>query len=372
MNPPTLSRYSSFPRDTLNLPSAPIPIPHIRRVTDPPPRSPTRYDSHSDLIFEMSPHVPNETPLAQHRDAFALTNAEARFNQMSALSLASRLGYVNRPSVNPPPYWEEPFLYSIPTVPARAPLRHARTQSNVVYGSRSNSSNKVEKEDLTSVPPSPFSIKTLSSVEARSVPCSDISNSDQEPDEMILTTAFQQSLTSSSSSHSSASSAKVHFEHLISPPASSQNEKAIGHPIRMPTLRSKRSTIKGAALPTPIRTSAASPVISFAQAEFKQSPSSGMIARVVRVSKGTPKSPFRAVSPHPPLRGRRNSVLKNRGLKVSDEDIVGTLENIEKTGFERFLPAALLRRGAADENKFGEEMLERGRTRSRTRTGRRP
>lgn len=372
MSPSILTRYPPIPRAVPHGSSAPIPIPHVRRVTDPPPRSPTRFQASSDLIFEMSPHVTNETPLRMHTQPLACNDCDAdHARKPSLLPLASRFGYTKSSTVNMQPYAEEPFLYSIPKLPGRFPMQHARTQSAAVYGAKRRSSMaKVEEEDITSGFSSPYKIKSLSSVDAHSFHCSDTSNSDHEQDE-ILTGAFQQSFTSRSSSpRSSMCSIEAYFEHPASPPVSIRGEK-IGRSIRMPTILKKRSDLRVVAMPAPNHTSAAEPVVSFAQAELRRSPSSGMIARVVRASKG----PSRARSPYPSsVRGRRNSLLRTRSSKFSDDDLAGTLDSgllSEKIGLERFLPAAFTRRQPADENKYMEEVLERGRARSRTRTGRR-
>ncbi|KAI0792978.1 hypothetical protein BC629DRAFT_1439658 [Irpex lacteus] len=367
MSQSTLTRYPPFARDASHAASTPIPIPHVRRVTDPPPRSPTRYQASSDLIFEMSPHVVNETPLTARSPPTVFGDTNVGFSEKSSLpTVASRFGYARRPNVNVQPYAEEPFLYSIPRFPTRSPL-HSRTQSAVVYGAKHD--NVKEDRRISGFPDS-FAIKALTSVHAQSVHCSDTSNSDHEPDD-VLTTAFQQSFTSKSSSvRSSIYSSVACFDYPISPPASIRDEKA-SRSIRIPTILRKKSNTKTTAIPAAMRTSAAEPVVSFAQAELKQSPSSGMIARVVRASKAS----SRARSPYPaPVRGRRDSLLRPRSSKVSDDDLAGTLENSglsEKPGFERFLPSAFTRRRAVDENEFTDDLVERGRARSRTRPGRR-
>ncbi|KAI0689251.1 hypothetical protein BC835DRAFT_261795 [Cytidiella melzeri] len=370
MSPSTLTRHLPFPRDAPHIPTAPIPIPHVRRVTDPPPRSPTRYQASSDLIFEMSPHVTNETPLTMHTHSLVFADSDARFpSKPSVPALASRFGLTTSSNVTMQPYAEEPFLYSVPRLPCR-PLQHSRTHSAIVYGSkRSNSIDKTAKETMISGFPSSFTIKSLSSVDANSLRRSEASDLGHDDDD-VLTTAFQESFTSTPSSARSSVSSGDYFEHPISPPESIRNEK-VGRPVRIPSILRKRSNVKSKPTSAAIRTSAAEPVVSFAQAELKLSPSSGMIARVVRSSKGS----SRARSPYPPpMRGRRNSVLRTRSSKVSDDDLAGTLDNsslAEIPGFERFLPAAFTKRQIVDENRFTEEWLERGRTRSRTRTSRR-
>lgn len=371
MSHSTSARPLLSSRDTSYLPSAPIPIPHIRRVTDPPPRSPTRQQSSPDLIFEMSPHVSDETPLLQRKNTLFSNNAEICLTRKFSLPFANRVGSTQTPCVHPPPYWEEPFLYSIPRLPTRPPFHHSRTRSAVVKGSRYTGCHECMNGESAVVFPSIFSVKSLSSAGAPSASCSDTSHSDQETDE-ILTTAFRQSCTSPSSSFSL--SEKVQFEHPISLPTSFKDEKTIEHPIQVPISRNKSHTTKINVITPLIRTSAAEPIVSFAQAELKHSPSSGVIARVVAASKDHVRYPLRTHSPYSPRRGRRKSVLRNRTAKASDDDIVGTLDDSEppqKLGFERFLPPALSRRRAADENNFVEELPERGRTRSRNRLSQR-
>ncbi|KAI0345678.1 hypothetical protein BDW22DRAFT_902287 [Trametopsis cervina] len=312
---------------------------------------------------------PTETPLTQSQQpmqSVAPNDSEAYFVQKSALPLVNPFGYTSTLAVNRSPYWEEPFLYSIPRLPARSPLQHARTQSALVRGSTSEYANRLTMACLEDSFPATLPLGSLSSTEAHSLPFSDTSYSDHQRD--VLTGAFQKSFTTASSRLSSVSSARVHFEPPPSPPASFRDRKLLGRSLRISS--NKKGGAKTNGIPVTLGASAAEPVLSFAQAELKQSPSSGTIARVVRVSKGN----SRPRSPYPTVRGRRNSVLKVRSTKLSDEDLDATLENgdlHEKMGFGRLLPTVLFKRGAADENQPIEEMPERGRARSRTRAGRR-
>ncbi|KAI0088558.1 hypothetical protein BDY19DRAFT_171043 [Irpex rosettiformis] len=366
----TLTRCPPFARHATLVPSAPIPIPHVRRVTDPPPRSPTRYQTSSDLIFEMSPHVVNETPLTAYTKSVLFNDFDPSFIEKSTLpTAASRFGYMRRPHENAQPYAEEPFLYSIPRFSAHSSAQHSRTQSAVVYGTQQDSSLDTVQDKIVPRYSDSFTIMASSPADDQSVLCSDTTNSDRVLDE-VLTTAFQQSFTSSSSSvRSFICSSTAYCDHSISPPVSIEDVK-FGRSIRIPSILRKKSSIITPAMPAGIRTSAAEPVVSFAQAELKRSPSSGMIARVVRASKETSRvqSPY-----HAHVRGRRNS-LRPRGNKVSDDDLAGTLKESglsEKPGFERFLPGPLTRHRVTDEKKFTDEALERGRALSRTRAGRR-
>ncbi|PSS37073.1 hypothetical protein PHLCEN_2v1112 [Hermanssonia centrifuga] len=187
-----------------------------------------------------------------------------------------------------------------------------------------------------------------------------------------LTSAFQHSLSStisdSRSSYPSSSPAEVVVQDPISPPSSVRGWAMTACPVQVSSAAHYRKSL--VKTPGLTRTSAAEPVVSFAQAELKQSPNSGMISMVVKSSRG--KKP-RTRSPYPVLRGRKNSPLRYR-VKVSDEDLAGTLEGdalSEKFGLDKFLPAALPKRKGSDENAQIDELLERGRTKSRFRGGRR-
>lgn len=101
-----------------------------------------------------------------------------------------------------------------------------------------------------------------------------------------------------------------------------------------------------------------------------------MVTRVVKVTRTTPTNSVRAKSPYPVARGRRASTLRGHPVKLSDEDIAGTLDQNkaagEKFGLEKFLLHPFPRGRGLDENVHAEdENVERGRTRSRVRGGRR-
>ena len=133
----TSSRRGPSYRETSHAPSAPIPIPIHRKLPD-------QYDESSspELIFHMSPHYADETPLSP---SFIFNEGGARFNQKTGLTFASRFGHVKAPSVNLPPYYDEPFLYSIPRLPARSPPSHARTRSEIVRSPQP----KVDADELS-------------------------------------------------------------------------------------------------------------------------------------------------------------------------------------------------------------------------------
>ena len=139
--------------------------------------------------------------------------------------------------------------------------------------------------------------------------------------------------------------------------------------VRTPPTRHRKSLSTATMVSGMSRTSAAEPIVSFAQADGFET--------VARMIKGGSRqtSPHRARSPYPVARGRRSSPLRSR-LKVSDQDLADSLQSTgltEKFGLERFLPPGFPRRKGLDENldTSQEEQIERGRTRSRIRGGRR-
>lgn len=363
----TSSRRGPSYRETSHAPSAPIPIPIHRKLPD-------QYDESSspELIFHMSPHVADETPLSP---SFIFNEGGARFNQKTGLTFASRFGHVKSPSLDLPPYYEEPFMYSIPRLPIHSPPSHARTRSEVV----SPKFIMEDTQDDNSLPRSTFSASSsslasslrrrMTETDTRSSDTSDVVYDSQNP----LISAFQNSLTSTrSGSHSPYPSTPLGDAALvppISPPASIRGWKGFTRSARTSPARQRKSLDKAAGVGL-IRSSAAEPVVSFAQAELKQSHDSVRATRVVKCSRSGQNSP-RARSPYPVVRGRRSSLLRSR-LKISDEDIVGTLENpdlSEKFGLEKFLAPGLARRRGLDENAPDEEPTERGRTKSRNRAG---
>ena len=139
--------------------------------------------------------------------------------------------------------------------------------------------------------------------------------------------------------------------------------------VRTPPARHRKSLSTATMVSGMTRTSPAEPVVSFAQADGFETMS--------RMIKGGSRhaSPHRARSPYPVARGRRSSLLRSR-LKVSDQDLADSLQSTgltEKFGLERFLAPGFARRNGLDENldTTQEEPIERGRTRSRIRGGRR-
>jgi hypothetical protein len=375
MTAPEPAHYGSALRDTPYKRSAPIPIPNLRRVTDPPPRSPTRcHDFSSDLIFDMSPHTVNETPLTQQRDSLPVlihTTNTLHYTR-KPFNLSSRFAQAKSPTVERHPYWEEPFLYSVPRFPP-PPVQHSRTQSARVLGSVSFADEDHSGRAPSSYPSS-SSLQSLSHRVKPSVDNPEVSKVVQESVH-VLTAAFQQSFsdtTSFTQSLQSPMSPPFQFKESQSPPPSLGDFNTpllTGRPSHRRTL-TRSSVISGIA-----RTSAAEPVVSFAQAEIKHSPSTAMVTRVGKVARTTPTNSFRAKSPYPVLRGRRGSVLRDRSVKVSDEDLAGTFEKnytSEKFGLEKFLLQPFPKGRGVDENAYLEdENIERGRTRSRVRGGRR-
>ena len=121
-----------------------------------------------------------------------------------------------------------------------------------------------------------------------------------------------------------------------------------------------------------MRTTAAAPVISFAQAELGYLPSSygKEGSRSTKMKHKSPPGGVRPKSPYHVVRGRRNSYLHERNLRVSDEDLSGTLKYDEVNfGLEKFLPA-FSRRKVKNQNvetQLVVEEKERGRTKSRAR-----
>jgi len=281
------------------------------------------------------------------------------------------------------PYAHEPFLYSIPRLPSCLSLKHGRSQSEVL-SSTPLSVRKVAAMDLGScgvgtqpkfTPPSPSTASPLSKcgMEVFS----------PYPIQAALTDAFQNSVssgtscTTSSFPPSSADSTAVSPRELPTP--STQSTGGYTKSSRLSGGR-RRENVK-ITYPTGIaRTSAAAPVLSFAHVEQD---STASCARDTRVGRSKAKSPpcssfvSRARSPYPLVRGRRNSVLRERSMRFSDEDISGTLKHdrpFEKFGLEKYLSAGMQKRKVKDENVVGAVPVEkeRGRTRSRARGGLRP
>ncbi|EKM49634.1 uncharacterized protein PHACADRAFT_265196 [Phanerochaete carnosa HHB-10118-sp] len=377
-------RHSSTMRDTPFKSTAPIPIPNLRRVNDPPPRSPTRcYETSTDLIFDMSPHSGIDTPLMQQRDPpSVLTHTSAHYAR-KPLTFSTRFVTTKSPPVERPPYWEEPFLYSVPRLPPRAPLGHSRTQS-----ARVNRSDSFEQRKSTQEPSSYSSSSSLRSFSQPRRAKPDVHDpyvaKAVQESAHVLTAAFQQSFTTATSftqSFESPAPSHVQFKEPLSPPDSIQGWGFPPRSRRPSPIRHKRTLTGSSVISGVPRTSAAEPIVSFAQAELGRSPSSGAVARVVKVTRTTPTNSLRAKSPYPVVRGRRASTLRGHPVKISDEDIAGTLDKSQaagKFGLEKFLPQPLPRGRALDENVctkdenvcIKDENVERGRTRSRMRAGR--
>ncbi|GJE91804.1 hypothetical protein PsYK624_079550 [Phanerochaete sordida] len=362
-------------RDTPFKSTAPIPIPNLRRVTDPPPRSPTRcFDASNDFIFEMSPHSGADTPLTQHRDPPSVFPHTSTHYARKPLAFNTRFAAAKSPPVERPPYWEEPFLYSVPRLPPRAPLGHSRTQSAKVNGSDS-----FEEHDSTQAQssyPSSSSLRSISQPRRTRPDVHDPEVAKAVQDSVhVLTAAFQQSFTTATSftqSLESPISSHVQFKEPLSPPDSMRGWGLPPRSRRASPSRHKRTLTKSSVISGVPRTRAAEPVVSFAQAELKHSPSSGLVTRVVKVKRTTPTNSLRAKSPYPVARGRRASTLRGQPAVLSDEDIASTLEKDhatgEKFGLDKFLLHPFPRGRGLDENVNAEdENVERGRTRSRVR-----
>lgn len=339
------ARHSTTLRDTPFKASAPIPIPNLRRITDPPPRSPTRcHDTSSDLIFEMSPHVTHENPLTQLREPPNVNPTTTHYAR-KPLTFSTRYGQPKSTAVERRPYWEEPFLYSVPRLPPRAPLQHSRTQSACL--SRPASIGDEENQSTAAASSYPSSSSSSNSLSHKTKPIAGdptVAHPVEDSSVHVLTTAFQQSFSSATSysqSCRSSLSPHVQFKESLSPPVSVRGWDTPPLSMHTSPLCHKRSMTKSSAISGVIRTSAAEPVVSFAQAELKHSPSSGVITRVVKVTRTTPHTTLRAKSPYPAARGRRGSVLRNTSVKVSDDDLVNTLEKSQASGnfgLEKFPP----------------------------------
>lgn len=288
-----------------------------------------------------------------------------RFPSKPALNFASRFGHVKDPARDrPPPYWDEPFLYSVP----RSPLQRIRNES-ARYNSSDVTAVNDESQYRHSSSFAPSSVESLSPL--RKITSMARVSKPSQDSLPILTTAFQQSFaTNASFTHSSQSPSSLqgNLHEPLSPPQSPRDWTSVKRSLRKSPIRHRRMATKSSGLSGVIRTSAAEPVVSFAQAELKHSPGSGVLNRVVKAS--------RARSPYPVVRGRRNSTYGENSLKISDEDLLGTFdspESSEKFGLEKFLLDTPFPKGrAVDENAYGDdENMERGRTKSRVRGGRR-
>ncbi|KAF7799380.1 hypothetical protein EIP86_010612 [Pleurotus ostreatoroseus] len=371
MRAATSSRRGSSYREGLHTPTAPIPIPVHRKAAN-------RHDQASspDLIFHMSPDVAEETPLASINAGFVV-NDGTRLHQTFGLKFASHFGHVKSTAAELPPYYDEPFMYSIPRLPVRSPPSHARTRSEVVRSPQPPTDDMDYDKEVaqrSTFSASSSSIMSAYPSHANRTPCSSLSELHFDTSKP-LTSAFQNSLSSSMSisplSAPSTSLEDVLFPHPISPPASVRGWKDAGRPVRSP--HQQRKSLDPAVGANGLsRTSAAKPIVSFAQAGLNESVGSET-ASARKSSRTRRSSPLRARSPYPIVRGRRKSPARSR-LKVSDEDIAGTLEHTdvsEKFGLEKFLAPGFPRRKSLDENDPDDELVERGRTRSRIRGGRR-
>ncbi|TCD62340.1 hypothetical protein EIP91_007038 [Steccherinum ochraceum] len=376
MSAPPPTRHAPFlQQQGLRIPSLPIPIPARRVATDPPPRSPDRECSSSDLVFEMSPIALEDAPIqaigSQRQES---GNIYQRRPYMPFSRLAA---CANSPDDRTGPYAQEPFLYSIPRFPPHIPFSHGRSQSEILPVKLERS--MAETADYTvdaSLPHSPTDSYLTSPKISKGV--IDVYASYVTP--TPLTDAFQNSVSSGVSFSSASfppSPADSVPTSLPDAPAVSIQESSYARSTRLAATRRRETYLKGPHPTGVTRTSAAAPVLSFALAELD---STGLYPREARVGRGKPRTPpsstlvTRARSPYPLVRGRRNSVLRERSMRFSDDDISGTLKYDrphERFGLEKYLPAGMQKKNVKDENAINDVLVEkeRGRTRSRARGG---
>ncbi|KAI0785182.1 hypothetical protein C8Q75DRAFT_331602 [Abortiporus biennis] len=383
--PPPL-RHAPFLQNSLHAPSMPIPIPASRKVTDPPPRSPDRNHLSSDLLFDMSPISSEDTPLKHHHLPSIHGPSALPFHRKPYNPFTRPLGGLKDVNTDHKPYSNEPFLYSIPRIACNVTSTHARCQSETI------STTKSPTEAFSPSTPVASPRERLPSFTARlsSTSISGVKSTplyvsvSQEAAENPLTSAFQNSVTSETSS-SPSSPSPSHYalpERLI---ATEPRIRVSDPPSnRTSPTRQPRRTTSTAYPPLFMRASAAAaPVLSFAQAELSGPMITNRSQREVRnVNRNKPKSPpsctsaSRARSPYTFHRGRRNSILRDRSLRISDEDLNGSLTKDgrtggarEKFGLDKFANGVFPRRVAVDENAAKDILAEkeRGRTRSRGR-----
>ncbi|KAK7689783.1 hypothetical protein QCA50_006422 [Cerrena zonata] len=374
MSAPAQTRHTPFLQER-HVPSMPIPIPSRRNVTDPPPSSPVRTDSSTDLLFEMSPTSPEDAPLSQYP---SLRHVSGNLCHRRVNTLISRpVEKDDDSSENRIPYGHEPFLYSVPRIPLRLSNLHSRPQSQAFNRLQPSSMSPTDPEAFrpyqphhTSVPSTAYSSPSTSVSVGQSVPRFDEKASVHLDDRNILTSAFQNSVISSG--YPSPSSL-TESEHVPSKVSSATSLKKLQQSVRSKRgspVRQRKSI--GAYPHSFLRTTAAAPVISFAHAELDDLPSSygKDTTRSTKVKYKTPPGGVRAKSPYHVVRGRKNSYLQERNLRLSDEELSGTLKYDEVNfGLEKFLPA-FSRRKVKNENvesRLLVEEKERGRTRSRVR-----
>lgn len=375
MSAPTPSRHTPFLQE-LQIPSVPIPIPVRRKATDPPPRSPERKHSSSDLLFEMSPLSPEDAPLSRFTSLHQASGnlSQRRLNTLLPLP-------VEKDAETRLPYSHEPFLYSIPRIPLRLPNSHGCSQLEVFSPLQSNSISPMgtlAKDTSYNPKRSPSrsaSCSSLStSVSVGHHPVPHFSDASVRLDNKnILTSAFQSSI--SSGGYLSPSSYVDHDMGPLKMPlsGSSQKRRGIIRSARGFPAEQDKSLGSGRYPSRIMQTTAAAPVLSFAHVELNGlSTDSVCVRESTRVTRHK-SPPARPGSPYQVVRGRKSSIRRERGLRLSDEELSRSLKyDGSNFGLEKYLPTAFPHRIVKDENTATGllvEERERGRTRSRARGG---
>lgn len=377
LSAPAPTRHTPFLQER-HVPSVPIPIPSRRNTTNPPPRSPVRTGSSAELLFEMSPLSPEDAPLARYP---SLQHVSGNLCHRRVNTLIPHLVEKDHDSSeNRNPYGHEPFLYSIPRIPLRLSNLHGQSQTEALSPLQSNSFSPVEPKNPSppyqpshgSLPSTSYSSPSTSVSAGQSVPRFSEKASVHLEDRNILTSAFQSSVISSG--YPSPSSL-TESDRVPSKVSSSANLKKWQRPVQSKRGSPVRQRKGMGGYPNSfIRTTAAAPVVSFAQPELDYLPSlyGKDSTRGAKLKHKSPPGGVRAKSPYHVVRGRRNSQLQGRSLRLSDEELSGTLKYDEVNfGLEKFLPA--FRRRVKNENIESQlvvEEKERGRTRSRARSRR--
>lgn len=372
---PSQARYPPFLKSSLHAPSVPIPIPARRITTNPPPRSPDRRNQPmSDLLFDMSPLSPCDSPLKQH--SFFRAHDSEDVCQNVRPRPERPLEQKNDSYVAAPLCSHEPFLYSIPRLPLRSNILHHRSRSEFVNSQLMKNSISPDFVPTGRITPSSISNTSFSPSTSASESLS-IHRRNESNSQNVLTSAFQVSVSSDSCTTVSSGTgsppecdANVH-RHL-SPPETIRTHNPVTCCPHVGIKRRKADYLAS------LRTSAAAPVISLAQAELS---SQTGVERSTRASKGKPRSPPYATTPPCPRspyafpRGRRNSVLRERGLRFSDEELNGTPKREyrqEKFGLEKYVPTTHSKHAVCNENvtkKSDAREMERGRSRTKGKAG---
>lgn len=367
---PAQARYSPFLTSSLHHPSVPIPIPARRITTDPPPRSPDRSQPLSDLLFDMSPLSPTECPLRKHSLFHAQASGDGLHRNMR-IPRDRPLAEKNSSFEDSPLYPNEPFLYSIPRYSLRPDMLHHRSRSEYVHAKvlqHSVSPDFVPTGNLPKLLDLSCSPSTTPSEGISILRCDQTDDS-----QTLLTSAFQVSV-SSSDTYTTVSSTSTSPDRRVSRRISSKGSICA---LDTNICRSATAKQRSADYPACLRTSAAAPVISLAQAELATHTSGGKCNRSIKIKTRSPPystCPSQPRSPYTLSRVRRNSILQERSSRISDEDLDGPLKyecERDKFGVEKFVPMACSKRVGRDENVItanGPAELERGRSRIRGRS----